>query len=118
MPETGAAELYGIANCDQVKKARSWLKAEDVDYTFHDFKVEPPSAALVKSWLNAVGWETLINRRGTSWRLLGEKERPVDATSALSAALSKPSLIKRPVLVMKGNTTVGFDAAVYRSLFG
>jgi arsenate reductase len=118
MPERGAVELYGITNCDQVKRARGWLKEQGIAYTFHDFKAEEPSAELVRSWLKTVPWDTLINRRGTTWRQLAEKDRPVDVSSALNAALAKPSLIKRPVLVFRGAVTVGFEEAHYQALFG
>jgi arsenate reductase len=111
-------ELYGITNCDQVKRARSWLKEHQIAYSFHDFKSEPPSAELIEGWLKHVAWDTLINRRGTTWRALDLSERPTDPKSALAAAQAKPSLIKRPVLMTRGQISVGFDDANYQHLFG
>jgi arsenate reductase (glutaredoxin) len=102
--------LYGIPNCDTVKKARDWLTTHGVDYTFYDFKKQgvPPQ---LDDWLKAVGWETLINRKGTSWRLLDDatKAGVVDAASAKAVALLQPSVIKRPVVEWAdGKVTVGF----------
>lgn len=102
--------LYGIPNCDTVKKARDWLTAHGVDYTFHDFKKQGVPSQ-IDTWLKTVGWETLINRKGTAWRLLDDatKAGVTDAASAKAAALFQPSIIKRPVVEWAdGKVTVGF----------
>ena len=111
--------LYGIPNCDQVKKARQWLAAHQVDYTFHDFKKQGLSAALACDWLDAVGVERLINRKGTTWRGLDEARKALgdNASGAISLVTESPSLVKRPVLDCNGSITLGFDSDHYASLF-
>jgi Spx/MgsR family transcriptional regulator len=103
--------LYGIPNCDTVKKARTWLTDHGVDYTFHDFKKQGVPQPQIDTWLAAVDWETLINRKGTAWRGLDDatKAAVVDAASARAVALASPSVIKRPVVQWAdGAITVGF----------
>jgi Spx/MgsR family transcriptional regulator len=103
--------LYGIPNCDTVKKARTWLTDHGVDYTFHDFKKQGVPQPQIDAWLASVGWETLINRKGTAWRGLDDatKAAVVDAASARAVALASPSVIKRPVVQWAdGSVTVGF----------
>jgi Spx/MgsR family transcriptional regulator len=105
--------LYGIPNCDTVKKARAWLDQQGVDVQFHDFKKSGVPAARLDAWLKAVGWERLLNRKGTTWRKLDEglRESTVDAASARRVMLDQPSVIKRPVVEgADGRITVGFDA--------
>ena len=102
--------LYGIPQCDTVKKARVWLTDHGVDYQFHDYKKAGVPEDLLDRWLGEFGWETVINRRGTSWRRLPEAERNAMTTAtARAAALSNPSLIKRPILALDDATLVGFD---------
>jgi len=108
--------VHGIPNCDTVKKARTWLTEQGLAYTFHDFKKQGVPEAALAQWLQAVGWETLVNRKGTTWRGLDEATRAavVDASSARAALLAHPSLIKRPVVQWSdGAITVGFDAAAW-----
>ena len=103
--------LYGIPNCDTVKKARAWLTEHSAAYQFHDFKKLGVPEADIDTWLQAVGWETLINRKGTAWRGLDESAKAlvVDAASARAVAMANPSVIKRPVLLWpNGDITVGF----------
>jgi Spx/MgsR family transcriptional regulator len=110
-------DLYGIANCDTVKKARAWLTAQGLDYRFHDYKKEGVDRQLLQAWCDAAGWETLLNRRGTTWRRLSEAEREgVDQGRALALMCAQPSLIKRPVLVIGDTVEVGFSEARYREL--
>src|SRR5450830_1335936 len=91
--------VYGIPNCDTVKKARTWLTAQSVDYVFHDFKKQGVPAAQLPGWLAAVGWEKLVNRKGTTWRKLDAATQAavVDDASASALMLANPSVIKRPV---------------------
>ena len=112
--------LYGIPNCDTVKKARTWLSENGVDAVFHDFKKQGLDAATVAGWLKDASWETLVNRKGTTWRKLdeAEKSRVIDATSATALMLATPSVIKRPVLVGAGAVQVGFTPERYAALFG
>jgi len=110
--------LYGIRNCDTVKKARRWLGEHDVDYGFHDFRADGLTKAQLKRWIAAVGWETLLNRRGTTWRKLPEAERNgITAARAERLMLAEPTLIKRPVLEVAGSVLVGFSADEYGKLF-
>jgi arsenate reductase (glutaredoxin) len=102
--------LYGIANCDTVKKARTWFDAHQVAYQFHDFKKQGVTAQSVDTWIKAVGWEALINKKGTTWRKLAAAEQAavVDAASARALMLAQPSAIKRPVVVRGETVSVGF----------
>lgn len=110
--------LYGIKQCDTVKKARRWLDAHGLAYRFHDFRADGLSENELAPWIKAVGWEALVNRRGTTWRNLDEQTRVnLDATSAAAALLAHPTLIKRPVLDHRGIIAVGFDAGHYQRLF-
>ncbi len=103
--------VYGIPNCDTVKKARAWLAERGVAHQFHDFKKQgvPPE---LDRWAQTVGWETLLNRKGTTWRKLDDatRERVTDATSALALMREQSSIIKRPVVDWGNALTVGFDA--------
>ena len=115
LPSSGVI-VYGIPNCDTVKKARTWLTDHAVDYTFHDFKKQGVPADLVPSWLAAAGWQTLVNRKGTTWRKLDEATRlgVVDDASATALMLAQPSVIKRPVVVWgDGGISVGFSAEAF-----
>lgn len=113
--------LYGIPNCDTVKRARTWLDEHGVAYRFHDFKKEGVPEAELDQWLRAPGWEALVNRRGTTWRRLDDATRAavVDAPSARAALLANPSLIKRPVVNWGPGSavTAGFDAAEWKGRF-
>jgi arsenate reductase len=111
--------LYGIRNCDTVKKARAWLDAKAVDVDFHDFRSAGVSPELLASWLMQTGWETLVNRRGLTWKKLSgiRRQQVVDARSAITLMLECPTVIKRPVLEAKSKLLVGFDAEEYASLF-
>ena len=107
--------LYGIPNCDTVKKARVWLTDHGVDYQFRDFKKQGVPPEPLTAWIAAVGWEKLLNRKGTTWRKLDAAVQAavVDAASASQLMLSQPSVIKRPVVAWASqqDVTVGFDAA-------
>jgi arsenate reductase (glutaredoxin) len=114
-----AVTLYGIPNCDTVKKARTWLDQNGVAYTFHDFKKAGLTPALVDGWLKQVDWEVLVNRKGTTWRVLPDERKAAvaDAGSAAALMLEAPSVIKRPVLDCNGTTHVGFSDANYQQIF-
>lgn len=109
--------VYGIPNCDTVKQARTWLDEHKVPYRFHDFKKQGVPEDALDRWLSSAGWETLVNRRGTTWRRLDEDTRAsvTDADSARKVLLAHASLIKRPVVEWEtpSRFTVGFDAAVW-----
>jgi len=110
--------LYGIANCDTMKKARAWLDEHGVRYAFHDYKRAGLDESLLRSWVAELGWEALVNRRGTTWRRLPESQRDgIDAQSAIRLMLENPSLIRRPVLDTGEARHVGFSETLYQELF-
>lgn len=111
--------LYGIPNCDTVKKARSWLAERGVAYEFSDFKKTPPTPELIQTWLEQQPLTVLLNKRGTTWRKLSEAEQAEAESVAGAVALMcrYPSIIKRPVLVDSGRVLVGFQAAEYEEVF-
>ena len=113
------ARLYGIRNCDTVKKARAWIDSKGIEIEFHDFKAEGVSKAQVTNWLKQTDWETLLNRRGTTWRKLPDAKKAAvkDAASATALMLEMPSIIKRPVLESGSQLLVGFDPDAYQALF-
>ncbi|MEB0136463.1 ArsC family reductase [Actimicrobium sp. CCC2.4] len=111
--------LYGIPNCDTVKKARTWLTDRQHEVVFHDFKKAGLDRATVEGWLQRVDWEVLVNRKGTTWRALDEARKAtiVDAEQATVLMLENPSIIKRPVLVTDTQTVVGFSDDTYQQIF-
>lgn len=110
--------LYGIKNCDTVKKARKWLEEHRVDYQFHDFRVDGLDEEDVKAWLGELGWQNLVNKRSTSWKALDEEARQsMDETAALAAIMAQPTLIKRPLLDVGHERHTGFSAANYQKIF-
>lgn len=103
--------LYGIPNCDTVKKARAWLSEHGVAHQFHDFKKQGVPEAALDTWLQCVAWDVLVNRKGTTWRKLDSATQAavIDTTSARTLVLAHPSVIKRPVVQWAdGDVTVGF----------
>jgi arsenate reductase len=111
-----AITLYGIPNCDTVKKARAWLGGQGVDHAFHDFKKQGVPPDHLDQWLRAAGWEKLLNRQGTTWRKLDPDTQlhAGNEAGARSLMLSQPSVIKRPVVEWAdGQVTVGFDPAAW-----
>ncbi len=111
--------VYGIPNCDTVKKARGWLTAQGIDYEFHDFKKLGVPEAQLDNWLQQVGWEKLVNRKGNTWRALDAATQTgvVDAASAAAMMQRNSSVIKRPVVTWAdGKVTVGFDVPAWEEL--
>ena len=111
--------LYGIPNCDTVRKARRWLDAQGVAYRFHDFRKDGVDEPRLRAWVGELGWETLLNRSGTTWRSAPDalKSR-VDAESAIAFMLQSPAAIKRPVLDTGSERVVGFSESRYQTRFG
>ena len=107
--------VYGIPNCDTMKKARRWLADHEIDYSFHDYKKQGIDDELLRSWIKQVGWELLLNRRGMMWRKLDDDvKNNIDEASAIKVMLATPSIIKRPVLVTdSGEIKVGFKQGEY-----
>lgn len=110
--------IYGITNCDTVKKARSWLQGKQIDYQFHDFRKQGLSPSLVQQWIDEVGASVLLNKRGTTWRKLPEASQQLAETDQLAELLAdNPTLIKRPVLQYGETLQVGFSDPQYSKLF-
>nr|AGU11228.1 ArsC family [uncultured organism] len=110
--------IYGIKNCDTMKKARTWLDDNGIAYRFHDYKSDGIDRPHLEAWTDAKGWETILNRAGTTFRKLDEAERAdLDRGKAIRLMQAQPSLIKRPVLETEDSVTVGFKPEVYADLF-
>jgi arsenate reductase len=111
--------IYGIKNCDTMKKARAWLDAHKVKAAFHDYKASGVDKATLEDWAKKVGWEILLNRAGTTFKKLPEADKEgLTEKKAIALMLAQPSMIKRPVLEAKGKLTVGFKPESYQALFG
>jgi arsenate reductase len=111
--------LYGIKNCDTMKKARAWLDAKGVAYHFHDYKASGIDAATLQRWVASVGWELLLNRAGTTFRALPDADKTgIDAAKAIALMVANPSMIKRPVLDDGNRLLVGFKPEIYTASFG
>ena len=111
-------KVYGIVNCSTVKAARAWLDRRKLAYEFVDFKKTPPNRALLERWCDTFGWETVLNRRGTTWRMLSpaEQAKVNDQRSAIALMLDKPTVIKRPVVDDGTPRVIGFDEAQFAKL--
>lgn len=110
--------IHGIKACDTMKKARDWLDGQGVAYAFHDYKVSGADAATLKAWAGQVGWETLLNRAGTTFRKLPDADKAgIDEAKAIALMVAQPSMIKRPVLDVDGKLLVGFKPEHYAAAF-
>lgn len=110
--------LYGIKNCDTVRKARKWIDTHQLPVHFHDFREDGLSQDSLTTWCELAGWETLFNKRSTSFRALSDAEKAdIDAAKALQLMLAHPTLIKRPILVIGEQVVVGFNEAAYKKAF-
>jgi Spx/MgsR family transcriptional regulator len=110
--------LFGIPNCDTIKKAKKWLNESNVDYSFHDYRKDGISEAWINEAEQALGWENMLNKRGTTYRQLSDEQKAnIDQNSALKLMLEAPAMIKRPILVADGKYTVGFSVDTYQQVF-
>jgi arsenate reductase len=108
--------IYGIPNCDTMKKARVWLDGKGLAYDFHDYKKLGITADKLEAWTDVVGWEVLLNKAGTTFRKLSDADKAgIDRAKAIALMVDQPSLIKRPVLEYPGGVLVGFKPEVYAS---
>ncbi|HKX65471.1 MAG TPA: ArsC family reductase [Rhizomicrobium sp.] len=111
--------IYGIKNCDTMKRARVWLEAHKVAHQFHDYKVAGIDKTVLEGWAKKAGWEVLLNRAGTTFKKLPDADKEgMTEKKAIALMLAQPSMIKRPVLETKGKLTVGFKPEEYKKLFG
>jgi arsenate reductase len=110
--------LYGISNCDTVKKAKNWLETNNIDYRFHDFRKQGLEPETIKDWLSQISWDKLLNKRSTTWRNLDpEVQQSVNAETVVQLLVANPTLIKRPVLAVNGIINIGFNTDTYRGIF-
>lgn len=108
--------LYGIPNCDTVKKSRAWLDQQGLSYEFHDYKKQGVDRTKLASWIDQADWETVLNRRGTTFRALPQADKEnIDGAKAVELMAANPSCIKRPVVEYAGGLLVGFDAQAWES---
>ncbi|MDH3355276.1 MAG: ArsC family reductase [Chromatiales bacterium] len=111
--------LYGIKNCDTVKKARKWLESQEMEYSFHDFRTDGLTKEMIDHWFNSVDWESLVNKRSTTWRQLDDAQKEkLGEQNAAALLLENPTLIKRPVLENGETVLVGFSEENYRKAMG
>ncbi len=116
---TGSITIYGVKACDTMKKARAWLESHGVAHHFHDYKTAGADRARLEGWARAVGWETLLNRAGTTFRKLPDAAKAdLDQAKAIALMLAQPSMIKRPVLETGDALIVGFKPETYAATFG
>jgi Spx/MgsR family transcriptional regulator len=111
-------KIYGIKNCDTMKKALDWLEDREVSYEFHDYKKQGADKAVLQEAIQAHGWEDVLNRRGTTWRqLCDDMKNNMDDKSAIKVAMENPSIIKRPLLVKDNEIYLGFSPTIYEKIF-
>lgn len=110
--------LYGIKNCDSVKKARAWLTEHNVQFKFHDFRSDGLTESIIDNWLKRTEWELLLNRRGITWRHLDASvKEAINPANIIDVLLEYPTLIKRPVLNYEEIVTIGFNSDIYEAIF-
>ena len=110
--------VFGIKNCDTIKKARNWLTDQGIEYQFHDFRANGIDRDRIETWIQQAGWETVLNRRGTTWRKLDPSIQEATTSDNVAALLAEhPAMIKRPVLDNDGVITIGFKAEQYQTIF-
>ena len=112
-------KLYGIKNCDTIKKARKWLTEHELDVQFIDHRSDGLDPSQLRAWLDELGWEALVNKRGTTYRALTEQQKAnLNAETAFDLLLAEPAMIKRPLLEVDGQLVLGFNNVLYAELFG
>jgi len=116
---TSEVKLYGIANCDTIKKAKAWLESRNIAFDFHDYRKQGLDAHKLESMLSVLGWEAMLNRRGTTWRTLPDAVKDhIDHESAKNIMLDNPAIIKRPILARNNQLHLGFNDQQYQEIFG
>ncbi len=110
--------MFGIPNCDTIKKAKKWLEAEDIAYEFHDYRKQGVDAALVAEFCDALGWDVVLNKRGTTYRQLTQEQKDsINQENAIQLLVENPAMIKRPILKVNGELHIGFKADQYATIF-
>lgn len=110
--------VYGIANCDTIKKAKKWLTQHQVDFRFHDYRIQGLDRSQLTQWVLKLGWEALVNKRGTTWRKLPEPvQSSLNIDSAIDLMLENPAIIRRPLLEREGAQHIGFSEQAYSEIF-
>jgi len=110
--------LYGISSCDTIRKAKTWLKNQHIEFEFHDYRKQGLEQKLLESMISALGWEAMLNRRGTTWRTLPDTVKDqIDQASAMRLMLDNPAIIKRPILATQNQFHVGFSDPQYQEIF-
>lgn len=110
--------VFGIKNCDTIKKARNWLTDQGIEYQFHDFRTNGIDRDRIETWIQQAGWETVLNRRGTTWRKLDAAiQHTVNRDNVAALLAEHPAMIKRPVLDIDGDISIGFKPDLYQSIF-
>ncbi|MBI1361859.1 MAG: ArsC family reductase [Alphaproteobacteria bacterium] len=118
MAKTKTVTIYGIPNCDTMKKARAWLDAHGVGYRFHDYRAEGVERKELASWVDALGWEKVLNRASTTFKSLAEgKKENLDRDKAIALMIANPTMIKRPMLDVSGSYIAGFKPDIYGAIF-
>ena len=115
---TSPVTLYGISSCDTIRKARTWLKNQQIEFEFHDFRKQGLEEKLLESMISVLGWEAMLNRRGTTWRALPDRvKEQIDQASAMRVMLDNPAIIKRPILATANQLHLGFSDRQYQEIF-
>ncbi|MDG2018209.1 MAG: arsenate reductase [Porticoccaceae bacterium] len=110
--------LYGISNCDSVKKAKNWLDTHNIGYSFHDFRKDGLEANIISGWLKTVAWDKILNKRSTSWRNLDTSiQQGINETNVVDLLIENPTLIKRPVMDVNDIIIIGFNSDTYKGIF-
>ncbi len=111
-------KMYGIANCDTIKKAKKWLEAESIAFEFHDYRKQGIDSEMVSTFCQALGWQNVLNKRGTTYRQLSQEQQDnLNEQSALELLLEQPAMIKRPILLVNSQYHIGFKADQYAAIF-
>ena len=110
--------IYGISNCDTVKKAKNWLDKHNIDYQFHDFRQQGLDKKIIDGWLKTVAWDKILNKRSTSWRNLDPSiQQTINKSNVVDLLIENPTLIKRPVMDVNDTITIGFNSDTYKGIF-
>jgi Spx/MgsR family transcriptional regulator len=110
--------LYGISSCDTISKAKTWLETQHIEFEFHDYRQQGLEQQLLQSMISALGWEAMLNRRGTTWRTLPDTiKNQIDQASAIRVMIDNPAIIKRPILARNNQLYLGFSAQQYQEIF-